>query len=262
MEDEVQSWFRHDQIDAFVAERDGALVGYGDRWCSKDSDRLQYELHAREEAAGAALLRELEAAPVIAPDARARVGISERDTVLRPVLEKAGYALVQHSFRMGVELEDSVPADLPEWIELRGYAPEHEAAIHATHQEAFAERVDPTPLSLDEWRSWFVGSPGFDPTLWFLAWEGAQLAGISLCQADASRDAHGHVNVLAVRRPWRRRGLGAALLSHSFAEMKRRGMTRATLGVDADNPTGALQLYERVGMHVERRQDVYAKELR
>ena len=70
---------------------------------------------------------------------------------------------------------------------------------------------------------------------------------------------HGYVSVLAVRRPWRKRGLGTALLQHSFAEMKRRGMKRATLGVDAENLTGAVALYERAGMHVEHRYDCYQK---
>jgi ribosomal protein S18 acetylase RimI-like enzyme len=67
--------------------------------------------------------------------------------------------------------------------------------------------------------------------------------------------------VLAVRRPWRRRGLGLALLRHSFVEMERRGMTRASLGVDAENLTGAVALYERAGMRVARRNDCWQKEL-
>ncbi|HVM70013.1 MAG TPA: GNAT family N-acetyltransferase, partial [Gaiellaceae bacterium] len=62
----------------------------------------------------------------------------------------------------------------------------------------------------------------------------------------------GHVSLLGVRRPWRRRGLGEALLLHSFAAFRAAGYRRGTLGVDASSPTGATRLYERVGMRVYR----------
>jgi ribosomal protein S18 acetylase RimI-like enzyme len=69
------------------------------------------------------------------------------------------------------------------------------------------------------------------------------------------------VGALGVRRRWRGRGYGRALLLHTFREFRRRGMTRATLGVDAANPTGATRLYESVGMHVEQEEIVWEKAL-
>ena len=69
----------------------------------------------------------------------------------------------------------------------------------------------------------------------------------------------GWVGVLAVRRPWRRRGLGEALLRESFALFAERGKRAAGLGVDAENTTGAVALYERVGMHVVRRSDTWER---
>lgn len=71
----------------------------------------------------------------------------------------------------------------------------------------------------------------------------------------------GWVGTLGVRRPWRRRGLGLALLQHAFGEFRRRGMSRAGLDVDAENTTGAVALYEHAGMHVERRRDTFEKAL-
>jgi ribosomal protein S18 acetylase RimI-like enzyme len=70
------------------------------------------------------------------------------------------------------------------------------------------------------------------------------------------------VGVLGVRRPWRRRGLGLALLHASFREFRARGLPRALLGVDSENTTGATRLYERAGMRVERTSDSYEKVLR
>ena len=103
-------------------------------------------------------------------------------------------------------------------------------------------------------------SPRFDPTLWFVAEEGDEIAGVALCSWHQSGDPQfGWVNVLGVRRPWRKRGLGLALLLHAFAEFGRRGATRVGLGVDAENTTGAVRLYERAGMSVARRNDTYEK---
>jgi mycothiol synthase len=65
-----------------------------------------------------------------------------------------------------------------------------------------------------------------------------------------------------VRRPWRRAGLGLALLRHSFGEFYRRGTYKVVLGVDSQNLTGATRLYERAGMYIELQYDAYEKELR
>jgi ribosomal protein S18 acetylase RimI-like enzyme len=75
------------------------------------------------------------------------------------------------------------------------------------------------------------------------------------------RASGGYVGVLGVRRPWRGRGYGRALLHHSFREFRRRGATHATLGVDAANATGATQLYKSVGMRVEQEEIVWEKVL-
>jgi GNAT superfamily N-acetyltransferase len=72
----------------------------------------------------------------------------------------------------------------------------------------------------------------------------------------------GWVNVLGVRRPWRKRGLGLALLQHSFGEFYSRGKHRAGLGVDASSLTGATRLYEKAGMKPIRQFTVSQKVLR
>ena len=72
----------------------------------------------------------------------------------------------------------------------------------------------------------------------------------------------GIVEELGVRRPWRGHGLGLALLDLAFEEFERRGLTRAILTVDSENPTGATRLYERAGMSVELAWEHWEKELR
>jgi len=99
----------------------------------------------------------------------------------------------------------------------------------------------------------------FDPSLWFLAWDGQEIAGAILCKLVVGQ---GWVDVVGVRRPWRGRGLGLALLRHAFGEYQRRAIKRVALSVDAESVTGAPRLYSRAGMHVTNNYIVYQRELR
>ena len=86
---------------------------------------------------------------------------------------------------------------------------------------------------------------------------------MSLCHPKVVEDPDmGWVDVLGVRRPWRRRGLALALLHHTFGEFYQRGKRKVGLGVDAQSLTGATRLYEKAGMHVQRQYATYEKELR
>jgi mycothiol synthase len=103
----------------------------------------------------------------------------------------------------------------------------------------------------------------FDPGLWFLAMDGDEIAGLCLCSGRTTEDPEmGWVRILAVRRPWRRRGLGLALLGIAFETCRRKGCRRVGLSVDANSLTGATALYEKAGMHVLSINHTYQKELR
>jgi mycothiol synthase len=174
----------------------------------------------------------------------------------------AGFELVRHSFQMTRPLDEIDPPVWPNGIRVATFEAGQVAAVHAAAQEAFADHWEHRDTPLEEWRKWHIEDPRFDPSFWFVAWDGDEIAGVSLCRVHSSGDPqHGFVSTLGVRRPWRRQGLGTALLLHSFADMKRRGMTKASLGVDAENTTGAVRLYERAGMTVDQRYDVYRKAL-
>ena len=183
------------------------------------------------------------------------------DDLLAGILRKRGYQLVRYFFTMEIDLSvEPVAPDWPVGIDVETFRTGEERAVYEMDMEAFQDHWDFFPVPFDEWRDYFLGSSQFDPELWFLARDGDEIAGAALC-AWESRPEIGRVNVLAVRRPWRRRGLGRALLLHAFREFRRRGRTRADLIVDGENLTGAVQLYERAGMHVAHREDSYRKEL-
>jgi GNAT superfamily N-acetyltransferase len=95
------------------------------------------------------------------------------------------------------------------------------------------------------------------------AMDGEEVAGVLVAETKGADDPDcGTVADLGVRRPWRGRGLGLALLGRAFDEFRERGLTRARLNVDAASPTGATRLYERAGMTVELGWDRWEKELR
>jgi ribosomal protein S18 acetylase RimI-like enzyme len=142
----------------------------------------------------------------------------------------------------------------PDGVSVRTYrGSEDDRPIYDLEQETFADQLDWESESFDDWRHWAFREP-FDAELWFLAEADGGPVGFALCRGQWGGDESvGWVSAIGVRRPWRRKGLGTALLLHAFGELRARGKQRVGLGVQAENPTGAVQLYERVGMSVERR---------
>jgi GNAT superfamily N-acetyltransferase len=175
-------------------------------------------------------------------------------------LEHRGFRHIRDSQRMVIDLRAAMSAPLwPEGIEVRSLRPGNERMFHALHQETFEDSWEPIEESYDEWAHWLLTPPRFDPKLWFLAFAGDDPVGFAISYPHPGDSELGWIAILGVRRSARNRGLGRALLLHAFAELRRRGMTRAALGVDAESLTGANRLYEQVGMRVSARFEFYEK---
>jgi ribosomal protein S18 acetylase RimI-like enzyme len=170
--------------------------------------------------------------------------------------ERAGWHHERTSWTMEIDLrEHEVPApEWPEGITLRTADLDRDAhAIHAAENDAFSDHYGFLASSFEDW--WHFRTRFFvpEPALWFLAMDGEEIAGMALCSSQRiGQPDLGWVSTLGVRRAWRRRGLGLAILQHSFRELQKRGKPRAGLGVDAQSLTGATRLYERAGMRVVR----------
>ncbi len=190
-----------------------------------------------------------------------RNGMSIGDTVSREMHEAEGYKPIRFFWRMEITLAGAPPAPTwPQGIELRPFDLDaHTYLVYRAHEEAFSDHWGHTPSSYEEWKHNTTERENFDPSLWFIAWDGDQIAGYTL---NRFRNSNGWVGTLGVRRPWRKRGLGLALLYHSFGEFYKRGMPVISLGVDASNPTGATRLYQKAGMHIAAEYVTYEKELR
>ena len=179
---------------------------------------------------------------------RVQNGVFEADSAATLLLESLGYTAVRVFREMRIELEAPPPA--PEWpdgLRVVAFDPERDALeFHAAHQEAFADHWDYTPRDFESWSTVNLESERFDPTLWCVVRAGAEIAAGTICTADTY--GGGFVHALFTRRPWRKQGVGAALLGDAFRRFWERGEHSVGLGVDAANDTGAFRLYERAGM--------------
>ncbi|MGH3374882.1 MAG: GNAT family N-acetyltransferase [Actinoallomurus sp.] len=180
------------------------------------------------------------------------------------LLTAHGYVEVRRFARMRIDFDDapSSPAH-PAGIEIRPLVRGEESSVYACIAEAFSDHWGATWPTEEAWLHEHVEAGEFHPDLWQLAWDRAQLAGVLIARPqDYEEPTLGHVTLVGVRRAYRRRGIGEALLRTSFVQLHSRGCRGAALGVDTESITGATRLYERLGMVSEPRFSAWEKELR
>jgi mycothiol synthase len=181
-----------------------------------------------------------------------------RDAAGLELLAAHGFREVRRFFEMAIELDGrpQSPA-VPEGMTIETFREDEAEAFHRALEEAFQDHWEHQSRPWEAWWEQKRTAPDFDPTLWFLIRDGGEIA--ATARNDPNRNGGGWVAALGVRRAWRGKGLGKALLLHTFGEFHRRGVNRVSLGVDAENPTGATKLYESVGMTPEVEQVVFEK---
>ena len=246
--------------DILVAEENGRIVGYAD--VGQHGDHVWLDVRATDSESLPQLLLAIEnVAAAKKPDANLMGYASADDAPLCDLFAGSGYDLVRHSFRMRIELDGSVEAPhWPEGIAVRTMREGEERSFYDANNATFAGNWMFHPEPYEVWRHWFVEDPAFDPSLWFAAESGDELAGIVIAREAEYEPGLGWIRILGVLPEHRRRGIGQALLRHTFREFAQRGLTAVGLGVDAENDTGAVRVYERAGMHVARTNLQYEKE--
>lgn len=177
------------------------------------------------------------------------------------LLRSMGYELAERYHRMRIDIDEPPPEpEWPEGIEVRtAVGGEDERAVYELLEDANSDDPGHEPMEYERWLRLVVDTYRYDPSLWFLAVDGAEIAGAALGFAFPDE---GWVRLVGVRHRWRRKGIGTALLLTAFGEFRRRGHGRVELGVDPDSPYGAQQLYRRAGMRVAFELTRYRKELR
>jgi mycothiol synthase len=259
-EEEIRSWFRTPRLWIQLAEREGEAVGYLDVR-AEDGGRFDVDARTLDPEVAPMLVK---AAENHAQEGVLRGYVQGDEPELRSAYDAAGWQPIRYSFQMRIELEGSdVPAPVwPDGLEPRNVREGEEERVYEAHMDSFADHWDFRRQSYDEWSRYTTDSHRFDPSLWWLVEDGDELAAISLNSWHFSGDPQfGWVHVLGVRPAWRRRSLATALLRHSFRDFAERGATKVGLGVDGENTTGAVRLYEQVGMRQVRRNDTYERNL-
>lgn len=261
------------KTDAWVAiSAEGKMVGYEELFNRHGHYNLLGDGYVHPQyqnlGIGTALLHKLEArarehirqAP---PDLRAslRNGMSTKDKAGSCLHENEGYQVIRYFYWMRIQME-SRPASphIPGGLRLVCYHAEiGPRTIFDALEDAFRDHWGHSPWNFARWKQNIFENESFDPGLIFIAYDGDEIAGAAICRI---RHEHGWISTLGVRRPWRRQGLGQALLLSAFNEFFQRGENIVALGVDAENPTGATRLYEKAGMYAFQEFVLYEKELR
>jgi GNAT superfamily N-acetyltransferase len=266
--------------DMLFVQVNGDVVGYSRAWWNQETEGTRLYQHfafllpawrgkgIRQAMVGhnERRLREIAAEH---PDDGPRFfqsGAYKSETHWVSLLTGVGYEAVRWGFEMiRPDLEGISDHPLPENVEIRPVKSEHYHIILAALNEAFQDDWGAMEWR-EEWLEEWMESPTFNPALWQVAWEGDEVAGTVLNYIDEEENEEygrrrGYTEYISVRRPWRRQGLAKALIARSFHVLKEQGMTEAALGVDADNPNGALRLYKGMGFQPVKEWAVYRKPL-
>jgi mycothiol synthase len=258
---EVREWtaFADLPSGSWLYEDEDGVAAIGWAWVNGEVGVAVGAVHPRAKGhgLGVELLERTESA------LRARRGVERihqfalgTDAAAAALLTSRGYRDVRHFFDMAIELGG--PPGVPD-VPVESFREEDARAFHHALDESFQDHWEHHGQPFEEWWQRHNANPNLDLGLWFLIRDSDEIAAVA--RNEANRNGGGYVGALGVRRPWRGRGYAKALLLHTFREFWNRGMPRVTLGVDAESPTGATHLYERVGMHVETENVVYEKQM-
>jgi len=254
-----------------VIAPDQRAAGYADVWGRDEctvfrADGYVHPSH-RGRGMGRALVRltgqrARERLPLARPGARVVIDnvVTHDNEAARRLLEQEGYRAERFFWRMVIGLAEPPPPPVwPDGVSVRAFQPGHDDRdVYALIQDAFSDNHAHVRALFGDWKLFMLDRETFDPGQYFLAASNGEIIAAVLCPRY---EEQGWIRQVAVRRDWRRRGVGAALLRHAFAELRRR-YPNAALVVDSYNRTGARDFYESVGMRLDRQYDGYQKVLR
>ena len=269
------------RTDMVMAEVDGRLVAYGRVEALRELDGAWVFWHFvflhpdfRRRRIGSAMLRwlhgrarEIAAARGGEPPLYAQTDTLDTQVASIALLRAHGYEPIRFEFEMlRPSLEDIPDVPLPEGLEVRPVKQEHLRAIWDADIEAFRDHWGATERTEEEYQAWLSHPVTFQPELWRVAWDGDEVAGQVRSFIDHSRNSEygrkrGYTEFISTRRPWRKRGLARALIAQSLRALREAGMEEAALGVDVENPTGALRVYESVGFRPIKSGTTYRRSL-
>lgn len=242
---------------------DGTLAAYALAWDKQPHALVQADLGVHPDAPDLypwvvdAVSRRCAEHAAISGETVAHVFASDRNARAATALGNAGYRVVRVFRRMVIDLAAPPPApDTRPGLVVRHVTNDDLRTCWSVQQEAFAAHFDFVPGSYEEWHARLVDTETYRPAYWWLAEVDGEPAGLLVGQRH---EENGWVKILGVLPSARGRGAGTALLLTALAAFRNDGAPRAGLGVDSDNTTGAMALYERIGMRAEQRYDCWER---
>jgi mycothiol synthase len=260
----VDFWRRGDfGAGTWIVERaDRVPVGFAVSMHRDDRTDCWAAVHPEFRARGlsAALLAKVEERARERGSQNLTAGMLAENEAARMLLEQLGFREVRHFYHMRIVFDRPPEAAVwPAGIQLTAFRREDARAFHTALDEAFEDEWGFVSLPFEEWEQTRLGDPDTDTSLWFVARDQNEIVAVARC--DPRKYGGGWVGALGVRKQWRKRGIGLALLQHVLVEFDGRGEPHVGLGVDADNPTGATRLYEKAGMRILTEHIIFQKEL-
>jgi mycothiol synthase len=245
------------QAGVVVVEAADELVG----WATLADGRAEVDVHPawRGRGIGSALLVWTEESARAAGMSDVRQVVTNANTSAHLLFEGAGYHVRYSSWILEMRLGNAPPeVTIPPGIAIRPYRPEDAEAAYQVIEDAFNEWPGRQPTTFEGWSAYVLGHAAFAPGLSRLAFEGDELVGVALCDDYEGQD-EGWVPQVATKATHRHRGIARALLQSVFVAFHATGRRR--VGLNTDSRTGALTLYERIGMRVRRAYTSWAKDL-
>jgi mycothiol synthase len=246
------------EADTLLAFDGDGLVAWGDVY----QDRAEADVRPdrRSLGIGAALLAWTEQRALAHDETKVSQTVTDANHGAAELFASQGYEPSRTAWILQIELDPASPPEptVPEGISVRAYDPARDdRAAYRVIDDAFSEWPGREPIPFEEWAPFVIGHGAFSPARSPLAFDGDELVGVVLSFDYGAGD--GWIHQLATKASHRHRGIARALLQTAFRGFAELGRRRA--GLSTDSRTGALSLYERVGMSVHRSYTRYTKEL-
>ena len=252
--------------DMIIAEMDDQMIAYGRTWWDAEPDNthlytflVNMKPEWRGKGVGTYLAEwlinratEISADHPEEAEKFFQARTNDRQKWFKDMLERLGMEPVRYGFEMTRPCSEQVEVHpLPEGIEVRPVTPDLMRAVFDAENEAFRDHwgyVEPTEMSYQGWLNW----PLISPELWKVAFDDDEVVGmvrnfINHAENQDNNRKRGYTENISVRLPWRRKGIARALLTQSIQMFIEMGMEETCLGVDTENPNGALALYQHIG---------------
>ncbi|MGW3346665.1 GNAT family N-acetyltransferase [Nonomuraea rubra] len=194
--------------------------------------------------------------------AEIHLGAYDGDPGANALAGQAGFTAVRRFATMRRDLADGLPAPrTPAGVSIATWTPELDDGARHVRNESFRDHWGSVPHTMESWAGHIVGTHNFLPRASFLALAEGRAVGTLITHAAPhapNHEGHARIQIIGTLKEWRGRGVAGALIAHALASFVRQGYSSTSLGVDLDNPTGAVGVYERAGFTVTRSSTNYA----